>query len=385
MIKQICVKDFSNFVNRSTFGPMTRLVRDCIAEIFDEHWKFMRCVLSPTFRTSKLKQMMTLIERCSNHMVKNMDKQAKEKKSVDMKLLMGYYTMDVIANTGFSIDLDCQSNPDNVFATYCRKGFNLTYPIIYLFTLLFPFTKCIFEKIDFKSFDSDKNRPKFHSVVKQVIEDRKNNPDPRYGDILQTMLDTNKEGAERDSKDDSDEDTETTLDFKYYKKRGLTNYEIFCNSHIFLFAAFMTTSRALTFTAYNLATHPEIQERLYQSIIKQLGNRKPTYAEVTKLQYVENVFMETLRLYPPATRTTRATARSTTISGYNIPGGMPIILPVYAIHHDPEFWAEPEKFDPDRFLPENKHELHEYMWIPFGVGPGTVWQCGWLCWRPRWR
>ncbi|XP_067679999.1 cytochrome P450 3A6-like [Haliotis asinina] len=369
MIKQICVKDFSNFVNRSTFGPIPKIVMDCIAEIYDEHWKFMRCVLSPTFRTSKLKQMMTLIERCSDLMVKNMDIEAKKKKSVDMRHFMGCYTMDVIANTGFSIDLDSQSNPDNVFVKYCRKAFKLTFPIIFLITLLFPFTKSIFEKIDFQILDFDKDKAKFREVVKQVIEDRKNNPNPRYGDMLQAMLDTSKEGTERDSDDDSDDDTETILDFKYYKKRGLTNYEIFCNSHIFLLAGYETTSRALTFTAYNLATHPEIQEKLYQSIIKQLGHRKPTYAEVTKLQYLENVFMETLRLYPPASRNTRVAAKSTTINGYNIPTGMPVIIPVYAIHHDPEFWAEPEKFDPDRFLPENKHELHEYMWMPFGVGP----------------
>ncbi|XP_046365712.1 cytochrome P450 3A8-like isoform X2 [Haliotis rufescens] len=369
MIKQICVKDFSNFVNRSTFGPVPKIVMDCIAEIYDEHWKFMRCVLSPTFRTSKLKQMMELVERCSDLLVKNVDKQGKEKKSVDMKHVMGCYTMDVIAHTGFSIDLDSQSDPDNVFVTYCRKAFKLTFPIIFLVTLLFPFTKSIFEKIDFQVLDFDKDKAKFRAVVKQVIEDRKNNPDSGYGDILQTMLDTNKEGSARDPDDDSDDDTETTLDFKYYKKRGLTNYEIFCNSHIFLLAGFETTSKALTFTAYNLATHPEIQERLYQSIIKHIGNNKPTYAEVTKLQYLENVFMETLRLFPPATRNTRVAAKSTTINGYHIPAGMPVIIPVYAVQHDPEFWADPEKFDPDRFLPENKHELHEYMWMPFGVGP----------------
>ncbi|XP_046543385.1 cytochrome P450 3A41-like [Haliotis rubra] len=235
--------------------------------------------------------------------------------------------------------------------------------------LLFPFTKSVFEKVDFQILDTDKDKAKFRSMIKQVIEDRKNNPDSDHSDILQAMLDTHKEESSQDPDDDSDDDTETKLDFKYFKKRGLTNYEIFCNSHIFLLAGYDTTSNALTFTAYLLAKHPEIQEKLYQSIRTHIGDKKPTYADVTKLQYLENVFLETLRLYPPATRITRVPAKSTNINGYHIPAGLPIIIPVYAIQHDPEFWSDPEKFDPDRFLPENKHELHNYMWMPFGVGP----------------
>ncbi|XP_067661939.1 cytochrome P450 3A21-like [Haliotis asinina] len=369
MIKQICVKDFSNFVNRSTFGPVPKIVMDCIVEIYDEHWKFMRCVLSPTFSTGKLKQMMVLIERCTHLLVRNVDKLAEKKKNIELKHLMGCYTMDVIANTGFSIDLDSQSNSDNVFVTYCRKAMKLTFPFIFLVTLLFPFTKSVFEKVDFQILDTDKDKAKFRSMIKQVIEDRKNNPDSGHSDILQAMLDTHKEESSQDPDDDSDDDTETKLDFKYFKKRGLTNYEIFCNSHIFLLAGYDTTSNALTFTAYLLAKHPEIQEKLYQSIRTHIGDKKPTYADVTKLQYLENVFLETLRLYPPATRVTRVPAKSTNINGYHIPAGLPIIIPVYAIQHDPEFWSDPEKFDPDRFLPENKHELHNYMWMPFGVGP----------------
>ncbi|XP_071093713.1 cytochrome P450 3A8-like [Haliotis cracherodii] len=365
MIKQICVKNFSNFVNRSTFGPMPKIVMDCIAEIYDEHWKFMRCVLSPTFSTSKLKQMMVLIERCTELLVENVDKHVEEKKNVELKHLMGCYTMDVIANTGFSIDLDSHRS-ENIFVIYCRKAMKLTFPIFFLITLLFPFTKSLFEKVDFKLLDNDKDKAKFRSMIKQVIEDRRRDPSPGHRDILQTMLDAHKEGPARGP---DDEDTETLLDFKYYKKRGLTNYEIFCNSHIFLLAGYDTSSNALTFTAYLLATHPEIQERLYQSIMTHIGNKKPTYTEVTKLQYLENVFLETLRLYPPATRTKRVGAKDTTMNGYHIPAGLGIVIPVYAIHHDPEFWPEPEKFDPDRFLPENKHELHDYMWMPFGVGP----------------
>ncbi|XP_046569791.1 cytochrome P450 3A8-like [Haliotis rubra] len=335
MIKQICVKQFSNFVNRSTFGPMPKIVMDCIAEIYDEHWKFMRCVLSPTFSTGKLKQMMVLIEDCTDLLVQNVDKHAKEKKNVELKHLMGCYTMDVIVKTGFSIDFDSHSS-ENIFVIYCRKAMKLTFPVFFLITC------------------------ESHFAVSMILGHR---------DILQAMLDAHKEESAGDVDDDSDEDTETVLDFKYYKKRGLTNYEIFCNSHIFLLAGYDTSSNALTFTVYNLATHPEIQERLYQSIMTHIGKRKPTYAEVTKLQYLENVFMETLRIYPPATRTKRVGAKDTTINGYHIPAGLPVFIPVYAIHHDPEFWPQPEEFDPDRFLPENKHELHDYMWMPFGVGP----------------
>jgi cytochrome P450 family 6 len=87
------------------------------------------------------------------------------------------------------------------------------------------------------------------------------------------------------------------------------------------------------------------------------------------------VFTETLRKYPPLPLLERmccsdyelpAPAGNGTIT---LPAGTGVYIPIFAIHHDPTYFSEPEKFDPDRFTEENKGSRPKYSYIPFGDGP----------------
>ncbi|OPL20960.1 cytochrome 3a11 p450, partial [Mytilus galloprovincialis] len=87
------------------------------------------------------------------------------------------------------------------------------------------------------------------------------------------------------------------------------------------------------------------------------------------MDYLDRVFSETLRLYAPGGRTDRHVEKDMTVNGYKIPKNAEIMIPIHAIHRDPEFWGEPDKFDPERFTPENKAKRHPYCYLPFGHGP----------------
>lgn len=77
----------------------------------------------------------------------------------------------------------------------------------------------------------------------------------------------------------------------------------------------------------------------------------PSYEDATNLQYLDQVINETLRIYPPVVLfMTRVCAHDYKTNGFTIPAGMKVEIPIYSIHHDPELWPDPERFDPDRYV-----------------------------------
>jgi len=140
-------------------------------------------------------------------------------------------------------------------------------------------------------------------------------------------------------------------------------------------AGFETTANTLVYAIYELARNPSIQERLVTELEFTLGELDPntdTYYEtvMTAIPYLEAVIKETLRKYPPLVRLTRRVG----VSGYSL-GGMPlekdlqVEIPTYAVHHCPEYYPQPDIFNPDRFMPENRTQLKQYAFLPFGLGP----------------
>jgi cytochrome P450 len=87
------------------------------------------------------------------------------------------------------------------------------------------------------------------------------------------------------------------------------------------------------------------------------------------MEYLDMVFQESLRLYPPVPVIGRACKADCVIGGIPIKAGMRVDVPIYAYHRRPEIWPEPDKFDPERFTAENKAGRHPYAHVPFGCGP----------------
>jgi len=84
---------------------------------------------------------------------------------------------------------------------------------------------------------------------------------------------------------------------------------------------------------------------------------------------LDQVFCETLRMFPPIQRANRVCNETSEVGGYKVPVGTIVYLGIWGIHHDEAYWPEPETFDPDRFSPENKSKIVPYSWLPFGTGP----------------
>lgn len=95
----------------------------------------------------------------------------------------------------------------------------------------------------------------------------------------------------------------------------------------------------------------------------------PLYDFVNSLDYLDQVFCEVLRLYTPGYLVHRRCNEACTINGITIPQNVDVFMPPYVLHRDPALWPDPEKFDPDRFSPENRDTQEAYSYMPFGVGP----------------
>lgn len=98
---------------------------------------------------------------------------------------------------------------------------------------------------------------------------------------------------------------------------------------------------------------------------------KLTYDAVQDMKYLDLVILETLRKYPPAPLLSRRCEYKYQIPGSKVelPAGMRVVIPIYGLHHDPDHYPDPETFNPDRFMDENKRTRHPYTYLPFGEGP----------------
>lgn len=140
------------------------------------------------------------------------------------------------------------------------------------------------------------------------------------------------------------------------------------NLATFLFAGHETTAKALTWALYILARAPDWQQRLRDEIATTVGSEPITSETVTKLPTLSRVLKEVMRLYPPAPVMTRVNAVDVEIGGKQLPSPTLIVMPIFIIHRHRALWSDPNRFDPDRFLPENEARYPRTQFMPFGYG-----------------
>ncbi len=130
-------------------------------------------------------------------------------------------------------------------------------------------------------------------------------------------------------------------------------------------AGHTTTASALTWLWYVLSEHPEARARLEQECSPGLSGAD----DLPRLGYTRRVIDEVLRLYPPTWLTARRALDDGELGGYRIPAGALVLLSPYVTHRHLACWEEPERFDPDRFLPARAASRPAFAYFPFGGGP----------------
>jgi cytochrome P450 len=135
------------------------------------------------------------------------------------------------------------------------------------------------------------------------------------------------------------------------------------------FAGHETTARTMTFAWYALATNPQVTERLHEELDRVLGGKTPTVEALKQLPYTLQVVKEALRLYPAAPFYVRDAVGADQLCGYDVPAGAAVMLSPYYTHRHPDFWENPDAFEPDRWTREKEQARHSHAYHPFAAGP----------------
>ncbi|MCM1965123.1 cytochrome P450 [Streptomyces sp. G1] len=148
---------------------------------------------------------------------------------------------------------------------------------------------------------------------------------------------------------------------------ALTDHQIRDQLVGFGLAGVETTGASLAWLFHELGRHPEIEQRLHTELDTALGDRPPRYEDLPALQYTGRVITETLRLHA-LWMVMRRTRTSVQLADTTLPAGAEILYSAYALHRDPRFFPDPERFDPDRWLPERARRIPKGAFIPFSAG-----------------
>ncbi|XP_012529335.1 cytochrome P450 9e2-like [Monomorium pharaonis] len=359
LIKDIMVKDFEYFTDHRSFidESVDPLLGKATFSLRGDRWREMKNILSPTFTASKMKFMFDLVSKCSQNFINYLVDHPNLCHMLDTKDAFRRYTNDVIATTAFGISVDSLKVRDNEFYTRGVEASKFASGFLPIVKMMF-LQSCpwLGKSIGLTLFSSATSKF-FKNVVEETIRMRKQHNIVRP-DMIHLLIQA------EDKKSDSAH--KMTLD------------DIVSQAFSFFFAGFETSSSMMCFVAHELAVNQDIQDRLREEVQQHLAeeNGEISYESLLKMSYMDMVISETLRKHPPLVFLDRYCTKR-----YELPPSQPgckniiiepdnvILFPVYGLHHDPKYFPNPDKFDPERFSEKNKDSILPYTYLPFGHGP----------------
>ncbi|TCN60517.1 cytochrome P450 [Flavobacterium circumlabens] len=184
-----------------------------------------------------------------------------------------------------------------------------------------------------------------NSIIQEIIEERITSKN-EVNDLLNMLLETRYE--------DSGE--------------GMSIGQLIDEIKILFIAGHETTANALTFTLHLLGNDSAVQQKVLDEIIKIQSETDDVVEQLQKMTYTNAVLNESMRLYPPAWITDRQNVQDDNLGQFNIKRGTLIGVSFYELHRNPKYWENPDAFNPERFLGEQRKHSMQYFY-PFGAGP----------------
>ncbi|CAH1111480.1 unnamed protein product [Psylliodes chrysocephalus] len=362
LIRNVLQKDFSHFVNRVGYiNEDADAITGNLFNLKNEKWKNIRSKLTPTFTTGKIKMMFDTMTQCIKGLEKILDENAALNDPVDIRKCLLLFNSDIILTVAFGLDVDSLKNPENDFRKQFANVFKLSLKSIIKKFISDNFPQWLLVALQFRLTNKEAE-DFFIKVVKDIVEYREKNNIYRK-DFMHLLIQIKNTGETADNESLNSNSTMKHLSYSEMAAQAITFY----------IAGFETSSTTVSFALFELALHTDIQNRLREEIqlVMKKHNNQITYDGIMEMDYLDMVFQESLRKNSTASALSRKCNKAYPIPGTDvvIEPGIEVVIPVYGLHNDPEYFPEPDKFDPERFNQENKKKIPPYAYVPFGEGP----------------
>lgn len=360
LLRIILVKDFQYFQDRGVyFNEKDDPLSAHLFAIEGEKWRRLRNSLSSSFTSGRIKKMFFIISDKGQDLIKYIsDNYVSKQMTLSSKDISQRFTAEVIGSCVFGLDVNALKSTDVPDILHMAKETFDSTPLTALYLFFISTYRSLARSLKCRIFKTSV-REFFIPLLSNTVKHREENNIFR-NDFLNMVMNLKNRG--------------TIFDDKPIDEAGKISFiEMCAQSFIFFFAGFETSSTAMAFALYFIAKYPNVQVKVREEVkrIKQLHNNEISYDALMKMTYLNQVFNETLRLYPPVGSLIRKALVDYKIPETElvIPKGTLITIPVYGIQRDPEIYPEPDTFDPDRFALEAVQKRHPYSFLPFGEGP----------------
>ncbi len=336
IIKYVLQTNAKNYKKSIAYDQLKIALGNGLVTSEGDFWRKQRRMAQPAFYKERLVALFDMMAAISTDYVQDLEAKLETNKSLEISQEMMTVTADIALQTLFSAnDYGNQEEMYRIMVSvqeYVIKRVNQ------------PF-KIPLQYINGNHRQFLREKAVFDDLIYRVIQERRSSKEQR-NDLLAMLLDA------------TDVDTGEGMSDEQLRDEAIT---IFSAGH-------ETSANALSWTLYLLSQQPEIAAKIRAEANEVFGDKVPSFQDLHRLNYTKQVVEEGMRLYPPAHALGRENLSDDVLDGVPVAKGSVAFINIYALHRSPKYWEEPERFNPDRFAPEQVKARPKLTYMPFGAG-----------------
>ena len=333
-IESVLVTQHNNFEKSKDYRALRRVLGNGLLTSEGEFWRRQRKLVQPAFHQERIAAYTEVMVAYTERMLASW----KDGQGLDVHEAMMRLTLDIVAKTLFDTDVSREAEDVGAALQFLMGKFMRQAAFAFLLpdSIPIPTTRRLRRAVG-----------QLDKVIYEIIR-RRRASGTMSGDLLSVLL---------QAQDD--------------EGLGMTDRQLHDEIMTLFLAGHETTANALSWTWLLLGQHPEVEEKLVEEIQRVLGGRAPTASVLPRLTYTEMVLREAMRLYPPVWVIGRRALAPFRMGSYELPAETNVVMSQLITHRDAKYFPEPERFDPDRWRPNDPRNLSlpRFAYFPFGGGP----------------